>query len=396
MTATHEFDALRTDFMSVILIGPDEGRREVVASRLEGLPCRMLREFTVYPQIDELSGEDEFKFDAAMIDLDSSPEEALDLVENLCATSQATVMVYSADSDPDLMIRCMQAGAREFLMLPIDGRELAEAIVRASVRRAPLRAARKTDGALSVFWGAKGGAGVTTIAINFAILAARESGRRVLFIDLDLPLGDAGLQLGLAPQYSTVDALLNFKRLDGNFLSRLVVKDDSGLFVLAAPGKFAAFHHSAEAVNRLLHVARQQFDFVVVDSGSNLELTNTSLFDSDANIYLVSRVAIAELRNSNRIVTELFTANLPRLQIILNRFTPSSLGVDEEHVTRALTRKAQWQIPEDTTAARRMQANSTPLALGDNSIARAIAQMARAAVGTPAETGKKKKFMGLF
>ena len=56
--------------------------------------------------------------DVIIIDLDSDPEYALELVESIGANGAATVMVYSAKSDPDLLVRCMRAGAREFLTLP--------------------------------------------------------------------------------------------------------------------------------------------------------------------------------------------------------------------------------------------------------------------------------------
>jgi pilus assembly protein CpaE len=42
----------------------------------------------------------------------------------------------------------------------------------------------------------------------------------------------------LTPQYSTANALQNFKRLDSNYLSTLLTKHSSGLSVLAAPDKY--------------------------------------------------------------------------------------------------------------------------------------------------------------
>jgi pilus assembly protein CpaE len=338
----------------------------------------------------------ELNHDVVVVDLDSNPEFALEIVETLCAGSPATVMVYSAFADSELMIRCMRAGAREFLTLPVTQSAMAEAMVRASVRRPTVRSAKKADGRLCVFWGAKGGSGVTTIATNFAISAARETEQSVLLIDLDLPLGDAVLYLGLTPQYSTADALQNFNRLDANFLSKLTIKHDSGIAVLAAPGKMVPIQSSTEAIDRLILVARQEFDCVVVDSGSRFDLIGTALFEPSAAVYLVSQVGISELRNSNRLISEMFTASLPRVEIILNRFSSTSLGVDEEHITRALTRKAQWKIPEDTAAARKMQSTATPLALSDSAVSRAIRQMARVACGLTAEPEKKKKIIGIF
>ena len=91
-----------------------------------------------------------------------------------------------------------------------------------------------------------------------------------LLIDLDLPLGDAALNLGIVAEYSTVNALQNASRLDSAFLSKLLVKHSSGVSVLAAPGKFPQINASNEDVDRLIAVARQDFDNVVVDMGSRL------------------------------------------------------------------------------------------------------------------------------
>jgi pilus assembly protein CpaE len=389
-------ESIGTNVLSVVVVGPDERRRDAVAGALAGSLSGLTRQLPFYPEIDQIPRIIELNHDVVIVDLDSNPEFALEIVENLCAGSQATVMVYSSYSDSELMIRCMRAGAREFLTLPITQSAMAEAMVRASVRRPVVRSAKKADGRLCVFWGAKGGSGVTTIATNFAISAAREAEQSVLLIDLDLPLGDAVLGLGLNPQYSTADALQNFNRLDSNFLSKLTVKHSSGISVLAAPGKVIPFQSTTEAVDRLIHVARQEFECVVVDSGSRFDLRGTALFEPSATVYLVSQVGISELRNSNRLVSEMFTANLHKVEIILNRFTASSLGVDEEHITRALTRKAQWRVPEDNVATRKMQTTATPLAMSDSALARSIKQMARVACGLTAEPEKKKKGLGLF
>lgn len=390
-------DALGGNVLSVAVIGPDERRRETVAGALTGTFCGVMRQMPFYPDMDQLPKLMELNYDVVIMDLDSNPEYALDVVENLCSMSQATVMLYSSSPDPELMIRCMRAGAREFLTLPLSAGALPEAMVRASVRRSAGRGPRKADGRLCVFWGAKGGAGVTTVATNFAISAAREADQKVILIDLDLPLGDIALNLGITPQYSTVDALQNAHRLDANFLSRLTVAHNSGISVLAAPGKMVPVHISAEAIDKLIAVARQEFDCVVVDSGSRMDLTETTLFAQDALIYLVAQVGIPELRNSNRLVSELFSDASARLQIILNRFSSSSLGgVDEEHITKALTRRADWKVPDDPGTVRKTQVTATPLAMGDSAVSRAIRQMARTACGLSAEPEKKKKIIGLF
>jgi pilus assembly protein CpaE len=385
-----------SDRMSVVVIGSDDRRRHDVVFAVQGPLCAEPQQMTLYPELSHIGKIIETGFDVVLIELDSNPEAALDVIESISSASPATVMVYSSTSDSDLMIRCMRAGAREFLPMPTSVSNMAEALVRAAARRNAGRPARKAAGRLCVFWGAKGGSGVTTIATNFAIATAQESGQSVLLIDLDLPLGDAVLNLGLTPHYSTVDALQNHVRLDANYLSRLTIRHESGISILPAPGKLVPVQFPSEAVDKLIHVARQEYDCIVVDTGSRFELTNTMLFDPIASVYLISQVSIPELRNSNRLVSEFLNAKAPKFEIVLNRFENSSLGLDEEQITKILTRKASWKIPNNYTAVRDMQATAIPLAMTDAPIARAIRQMARASCALPEKPAKKKRLMNLF
>jgi pilus assembly protein CpaE len=386
-------DFLGADALSIALIGPDERCRKEAAAAL--LLCNgvEVREYAAYPaSLDEVPRLVEQRNDVIIIELDSNPEFALELVEAVCSTGQSTVMVYSSKSDPDMLVRCMRAGAREFLTTPFAHSTVAESLVRAQSRRTVVRLPRKTGGRLLVFLGAKGGAGVTTLACNFAVALATESGQSTLLIDLDLPLGDAALNLGIVSEYSTVNALQDAGRLDASFLHKLLVKHSSGVSVLAAPGKFPQFHASNEAIDKLMTVARQEFDNVVVDVGSRLDLTDTALFRDAFSIYLVTQAGIPELRNSNRLISQFFTVGSPKLEIVLNRYEQRALGVSDETITKALTRPATWKVPNDYASVRQMQNTATPLALGDTPIARLIRQMATAICGQRATQPKKKGF----
>jgi pilus assembly protein CpaE len=134
------------------------------------------------------------------------------------------------------------------------------------------------------------------------------------------------------------------------------------------------------------------FDYVVVDAGSRFDLSGTTLVDQADTVYLVMQAGIPELRNSHRVISEYFKNGGSNLEIVLNRFMPRSGGVDEEHISKALTRPVQWKIPSDYVTVRRMQNEATPLAMEDSMIARAIQDMARTACGMPAKAEKKKGF----
>jgi pilus assembly protein CpaE len=411
--------------LSIALIGPEERRRKAVADALAEYQTSQKRdpkglgrevrpsgtslpagdgrqaltvgiqiwEFPAYPDgIDDLPRMLQQQFDVVIVDLDSNPEYALEIVENICSSSNAAVMVYSEQADLHLAVRFMRAGAREFLTLPLAHDDIAGALARVSIRQPASRLDQKATGSLFVFLGAKGGCGVTTIASNFALALAQESGQNTLLIDFGLPLGDAAINLGMATEYSTANALQDFSRLDANFLSGLLAKHSSGLNVLAAPSEFNQIQTSKEAVDKLLGVARANFDYVVVDFGSRLDLKDSDLFADSAMLYLITQVGVSELRNANRLISHFFVNRGRDLQIVLNRYIPHSLGLDDKHISKALTRPAQWTIPDDYATARRTRNTANPIVLEDSPISRAITKMARTACGLPAEAPGKKRF----
>jgi len=364
-----------------------------LANALAGAEISMVREFNSYPpDLADTKKLLDKNYDVVIIDLDSDQKYALELVERVAAISPATVMVYSSQTDPGVLMNCMRAGAREFLAVPPDVGTLTEALRRASARRPATQISKKERGKLLVFLGSKGGTGVTTVACNFAVALSQECAQNTVLIDLDLPLGDAALNLGITSQFSTVDALQNSSRLDSNFLSKLLTKHSSGLSVLPAPGKFPQVEVSHEAIEKLVGVARQEFDYVVLDAGSRFDFSGAALLRHAETVYLVMQAGIPELRNSHRVISEYFKSGGSNLQIVLNRFMPKTAGVDEEHIEKALSKPVNWKIPSDFVTVRRMQNEATPLALEDSLISRAIREMARTACGMAAKPEKKKGF----
>jgi pilus assembly protein CpaE len=386
--------SLKSD-LKVAVVGPEDRRRKELARALAGTHAGVIREYTSYPDLPSVMHLLAENFDILLVDVDSAEECALDLVESICCESSSAVMAYSERTDSEVVVRAMRAGAREFLTWPFTTNTLAEALIRASIRLPSNRTGRTKEGKLLVFVGAKGGSGVTTIASQFAVSLAKESKKKAAMIDLVLPMGDAALELGVTATYTTADALANFGRLDSNFLSTLLVEHDSGLQLLAAPDKYMPINGSDEAVERLLSVSRKDFDYIVVDGGCRLGLGARGLFEKATAVYLVTQVTVAELRNANRMIGEFFDAGDPRLEIVLNRFTPRGLGIDTDQVTGVLTRPPKWIVPGSAGAAGRVQMGGSTMPPDDSPISRVVRQMARSACGLRENVEKKPRF-GFF
>jgi pilus assembly protein CpaE len=385
---------------SIALIGPHDGRRNALKAILSACDGIHVREFTSFPpDLEELPRTVGEEYDVVLLDVDSDPDFVFNLVERICTTTPACVMVYSAEADVKQAVRFMRAGAREYFTLPVAPSEVAGALHRAATQPAlapapaPVHALNKTAGQVFVFLGSKGGCGVTSIAANFAVLVAQDSGQGALLIDFGLPLGDAGINLGMtSANYSTASALQDLSRLDARFLSSLVEKHSSGLAVLSAPGDFSAGPETSEGIDKLLEVARQNYSYIVVDVGSRVDLMESKLFEESSTVYLITQVGISELRNANRMITRFFALRLRSLQIVLNRYTPKALIFDDSQIAKALTRPANWKIPDDYSAARRTENSGTPIALDDSPISLVLRQMVRAACGLVDEKSKKKGF----
>lgn len=104
---------------SVALIGPNDASRRVMAKALAGSEAATVREYVAYPsRLTDLPRILEQNYDLVMVDVDSDESYALAIVEKIAVLGTATVMVYSTRNQPDLIMRCMQAGARDFLPIP--------------------------------------------------------------------------------------------------------------------------------------------------------------------------------------------------------------------------------------------------------------------------------------
>jgi pilus assembly protein CpaE len=378
--------------LTVALIGPDERRRSAMAEALGGSRQTVVREFDSYPPELEHLHRLLASFDILVLEIDSDPDGALELVKAASTRNAALIMVYSENADPRFAVRFMRAGAREYLLLPLDKDAAAEALARTANTLHEKGVPREPGlGKLLVFTGSKGGSGVTTVACNVAIALAQRSEQKTLLIDLALPIGDAALCLGMAAGFSTEDALRNIERLDAPLLQSFLVKHRSGVFVLAAPTNIPEAEISKGAIDKLVAVARREFDHVIVDVGSRIDVAAKVLFELASTNYLVIQTGISELRNSNRLISQFFTEGNRNLEIVINRFDSNfHETVNEDVIAKALGKAVRWKLPNDQDAARALQSGETGLT--ETRISRISLEMADAITGHAIATEKNGDF----
>jgi pilus assembly protein CpaE len=380
-------DNAKSKSLAAALIVPNAGRRRRLAKVLAGSQLTVAREFETWPSSDDLS-EIALRCRVAIVDLDDDTEQALRTIGSLCGRDiSMTVMASSSRNDTGLMRRSMQAGAREYLIEPLLPEAVAEAFARAFARH---QTQEKSAGKTLVFVPSKGGVGVTTITANFALALTRESGAKVVVVDMDMELGEIALGLGMTATFSVADALQNPARLDREFLSTLLLRHSSGLAVLASPEKYGTFSAPGADAGRLFRILREEFDYVVVDAGMCHSQLRETMFDAADTIYLVTEITFPALRNAHRLISFLSGRDTLRgLEVVVNRFNSRHADIDEKSTAKALARPVNWRIPNCYEAARIAEDSGVPLAMEDSPITRILVQMARAACGKAVNAGKK-------
>ncbi|HYX91610.1 MAG TPA: hypothetical protein VE782_08610, partial [Myxococcaceae bacterium] len=221
-----------------------------------------------------------------LIDLAPDPAERLHEVSQQAERLPGVpILAVGPTLPPELLIEGMRAGITEYVPRPIAAEELAAALVRVGRRFGVPTGTRRT-GQIFAFLPAKGGAGATSAAVNFAVELHRVTGEDTLLVDLDLELGGVALWLGLRPRFSFLDLVRNFHRLDAGMLTSYLEHHESGLKVLPAPPRAeSADVISAEEAHRVFAFLKEGHRYVVLDlSRSFTPLTLAALHDADLTL----------------------------------------------------------------------------------------------------------------
>jgi pilus assembly protein CpaE len=335
----------------------------------------------------------------------------LEAVERLRASwPTAAIFAVASTADPTQILQAMRSGANEFLPCSGPGGEASalDDAFRTALKRTAERVRSTKDGSRSCvtlsFFGAKGGAGTTTLAVNTAIEIARLSKRPTLVIDLHQYVGEVALFLGVRPRYTLIDAIENLHRMDPEFLRELVVRHKSGLDILAGgdqidrPGP-----QDAAGVEQLLQVVAGTYDFVVIDAGTlTSPCADAAVFAADT-IFLVANPDVASIRNAHRMVDRIgqLGAGKDRLRILLNRMSDQH-QIGPKQIEATLGHSIHMAFPSDYSIVSSALNSGVPLTLSNHSelasqFGRFTRQIIKAGAEAPAEQGRPRgSFLGLF
>jgi pilus assembly protein CpaE len=309
-------------------------------------------------------GRDTRRADVVIVDGRSDPEGAMASVEALKAASNAAgVFVVARDPNPELILQAMRAGANEFFTDPPSVDAFHEALRRTAARRAA--SGTGPSATTLVFFGAKGGAGTTTVAVNCGVELARLSKRRAVIVDLTPGLGEVALFLGIRSRYTLLDALDNIHRLDAEFLRELVVKHKSGLDILAGSDHFDRPGSSDGAgLEEVFRLLREEYDCVVIDAGSRINSGSIAALYTADTIGLVANPDVPSIRNAQRLLERIrqLGTSVDRVRLLLNR-AAEPYPIPPAQIEAAVGHPIDHTFPSDYKTVSTALNSGVPLAL---------------------------------
>jgi pilus assembly protein CpaE len=308
------------------------------------------------------------KPDVILMDINMPDMDGIAATEQLAARAPTSaVVMMSVQGEADYLRRSMLAGAREFLVKPFSSDELTASIRQVHTREreklsrmavAPSAAgggggdstSDREPGVIVAVFSPKGGVGRTTVAVNLAVAAATELGKKVVLVDGSFQFGDVGVLLNLNPKNKSIaDLVPELEAGEIESLDTFVINHSAGIRVLLAPPtpEMAELITTA-GVKKVLEKLRAEHDLVFVDCTSSFNDTTLAILDMADVILTMLSLEITSIKNMRLFleVADQLGYEKPKVKLVLNR-ADSTLGIRVADVEHSIGRKVDYTIVSD-------------------------------------------------
>jgi pilus assembly protein CpaE len=358
-------------------VTPGIQARVVVVTADDGFEAQVRETFGASDQVGldvikgRLSEREQIDVESASVvvaDLDAGDEAEMQALDRLVARigSWPPIVVITQAFDESVARRLMQMRVADFLVKPVPPVELVQTCARVAKKPANTESA---EAQIITFLPAVGGAGVTTLAVQTAMLLLNSGTRgktATCLVDLDFQHGACADYLDIEPRLNINEIEPRPERLDRQLLEVMLSHHASGLAVVAAPNRPAEMRSfDPDVVTRLLDLVSSNFDYVVFDMPRTWFSWTDSVLLGSNKLFIVTETTVPGLRHAKQLV-EAIRERLgdgPHPQVIINRFeqTLFSAGLRRSDVEQALGEAFAASIPNHYSMVREAIDRGVPL-----------------------------------
>ncbi len=335
--------------IDTVIIDPENNSREIILNYLAQVPdINITQEFN-----DVLTAMNfiiESRPNLIIVDISQKTQMALDIIVKISnSLKNSKIIVLSYDMSPEIVIKALRAGAREFLTKPLIEAEFIQSVEK--LKDLILGNINDTTKCKVITtFSNKGGIGKTAIATNLAVEIANMTKERVALVDLNMQMGDVTTFLDLNPSFDTAYVINNLERIDEGFLlSTLEKYHNSSLYVLADPPDLEqAEVITSENITTLINVLRNVFSYIIIDTTASFDGKTITALDNSDLVLLITIVNLPSVRNCQRCF-DLFKRlgyTKDKIKIIVNRYMEND-EIKAEDVEEVLGHPVYFKIPNN-------------------------------------------------
>jgi pilus assembly protein CpaE len=214
---------------------------------------------------DGLSKAEQAKPDLVILDVMMPDMSGLMVCQRLrsrSSTARVPIIMLSAKSLVGDKVSGFQVGADDYVAKPVDAKEL---LARAGALLHRMVHTQPPAGRIVAVVGAKGGVGVTTVAVNVGVTLAAQ-GRSAILAELRSCRGTAAYSLNLNPPQDLGGLLaMSSAQIDQNEVTRRLVQHTSGLRLLASPQAAAGGSMTEAHLAVVLGALASEAEFLILD-----------------------------------------------------------------------------------------------------------------------------------
>ncbi|MFC2055158.1 CpaE family protein [Chloroflexota bacterium] len=337
-------------------------------------------EFELVEVLDDIEhlGSDlhEAEAEIILIDHQVGGQTTLDIIDNLAMQFPNTVIVAILPIDNPMSAQQVTlSGARGFLVQPFTQVNLLSTLRRVRVLQSRQRQAqapvivddqeRVRPLRTLVVYSPRGGVGCTTVAVNLSIALHEETEARVLLMEGKLFFGDLDVMLNIRTHSSLADLIAHSSSMDEMLVREVVHEHISGIYTLLAPINFqVAQGIHPQDMFAIMTGLQKYFDYIVIDTSSNLDENTVTLLDAADRILLVTSPELAALHDVSRFMRISQSLAYPpeKVLLLLNQADRPG-GVKLREIETATDKGIFAQIPDDPVNALRCLNRGIPLIL---------------------------------
>lgn len=309
--------------------------------------------------------------DLVFLDLSRDPEPYFTFGAHVRRLRPTIKLVACSSTNPpnhQLLLEAMRSGVQDFLPKPVSPDAL-KAMIARFLQEKDTKDPSSLE-KLIVVMGSKGGVGATTVAVNLGAQLATYARKRVVLLDFARPLGNVHLLLDLQPKFTVRDAVENLDRLDSHFFSGLLTRHKTHLELLGGMTQPEEWQSIAVSpLERVINVAQNNFDIVLVDMGSQFSSEWSSILRLARMILVVTEANVPALWTLERRLLAMkgFGISPDRARVIINRWHK---GDDDilKSIQKDINRPIFACLPNDFRKASESVNLGTPLEQNHNNV----------------------------